>query len=83
MTSRMYSVHGLEDLSHKNFPEEILRQYIFQSVFFYNIKYNRGNIHYIEHKKGDTDIQDIEYNRGDIQNIEHNRGAIQNHRVVV
>ena len=81
MTSRMYSVHGLEDLSHKNFPEEILRQYIFQSVFFYNIKYNRENIHYIEHKKGD--IQDIEYNRGDIQNKEHNRGAIQNHRVVV
>ena len=25
-------VHGLEDLSLKNFPEEILRQYIFRSV---------------------------------------------------
>ena len=27
-------VHGLEDLSLKIFPEEILRQYIFRSVLF-------------------------------------------------
>ena len=27
-------VHGLEDLSLNNFPEKILRQYIFRSVLF-------------------------------------------------
>ena len=36
-------VHGLEDLSLNNFPEEILRQYIFQSVLFFQcIQYTQN-----------------------------------------